>query len=128
MISKAEYDVLMMLNSSPEIDEQKYFNELMSILKDKLISRVLNNVLFCSQYFITPLGHRAIEEYEVAQRKISIDDDTLKTAREANDIAKDANRIAEKANKKSNRANWIAGITALLALGSLITAIIAICR
>lgn len=121
MISKAEYEVLMMLNASPEIDEQKYFGELMALVKDKFISRVLNNELFHSKYFVTPIGQRAIEEYEVTQRKLNIDSETLTTAREANEIAKDA-------NKKSKRANWIAVVTALFALGSLIVAIIALCK
>ncbi len=48
-------------------------------------------------------------------------------AEEANKLALESNRIAEEACKKSRRANIIAGITSLIALASLIVAIVAIC-
>lgn len=134
MISKPEYEVLMMLKASPEIKENQYYDVLNTLFHDKLISRLPGNQLFHYKYFITPLGQRALEEYEAAQRKSAIDNDTLDVAREANDIARKANslseesnEIAEKANRKSKRANWIAGFATLFALGSLIVAIIALC-
>lgn len=142
MISKSEYNVLMMLNASPEIDEMKYYNELMLLVKDKLIRRELCNELFKCKYYITQLGRRAIEEYEAAQREASISDDTLTTAHEANDIAreanvlseasnqiaKEANSLSKKANKKSSFANIIGVISGLIAIAALVVAIVDLCR
>ena len=109
MISSNEYNVLISLSSAPEIDEQCYREELKTLIREKLISynitgETYSQILYRG-FLVTPLGKRAIQEYESFLQSKHREETTLKLAQEANFIAKEANDLSKEANNLSNQAN-----------------------
>lgn len=116
MINKTEYELLKSLKQSPEVDNERYFNELRNLLELKMIyyNIIGSNSMqtLYDGYIVTPIGDAAIEEYERMLEKDAREVDTLNTAHEANNIAKNANKIAE----KSNVISKIAIVVSILAI------------
>lgn len=111
MISKIEYDLLIHFLKQPELDDELlFFEEIERLKKDRFIRYNIIYDNMYNGYLVTPLGQRAIEEYEAFQTNESREDQTLE--------------ISKKSDKKSTISLWIASISALISLGSLIIAIL----
>lgn len=133
MISKSEYEVLTILSQGPEIDEEKYFDELQTLLSEKLIRHNVTgqtfNAIKYHGFLITPKGQRAFEEYKNFLENQILESEAIKLAEESNKIAKESNNIANCANKKSHNANVLSLIAivipSFLSIGALIVSILA---
>lgn len=102
MINKIEFEIIKSLLLSPDIDEIKYNTEISSLLKDKLVrynitGETRTKILY-NGYAVTSHGLRAYEEYIAFTESQSREIETVKVAKEANDIAERANALSEKAN------------------------------
>ena len=80
--------------------------------------RIAGNDLFNAEQ--EKREHAAAEERRHAEM--------LAAQNESNKIAREANDIAKNANRKSKFANIVAFISTAIALGSLIVAIVALCK
>lgn len=135
MISKKEFDVLQFLLSSPNIDESKYGVELSSLRADKLIifniTKSTHDKLIYEGFLITPKGQRAYEEYLAFMKSQSLDTETLKAAKEANEISKQANTLSEKANDiakdSKTLSKWAIGVSIFAAVIAIVDIIVGAC-
>ena len=99
MISSDEYNILKSLKQSPEIDENRYYNEIRNLLSLKMIEynvtgETERNILY-NGFIVTPMGEAAIEEYERMLKNEKREDETLKVAHEANDISRHSNKLSK---------------------------------
>lgn len=135
MINKIEYEIIKSLQLTPEIDEIKFRDEISSLLKDKFIrynvtgetsTRILYN-----GYIVTPQGTRAYEEYLAFIESQNREIETVKTAKEANDISKKANALSEKANiiasGSKTLSKWAIGVSIFAALIAIVDIIVGAC-
>lgn len=135
MISEKEFDVLQSLLSSPNIDEDEYGIELSSLRSDGLIdfnvTRSTRDSLIYEGFLVTPKGHRAYEEYLAFVKSQSLDTETLKAAKESNEISKQANTLSEKANdiakSSKNLSKFAICVSIVAALIAIIDVIVGIC-
>lgn len=91
MISSAEYKILKSLKKSPELDENRYYNEIRNLLRLKMIEYNVTGeteryIKYCG-FFVTPAGDAAIEEYERMIEKQTQEEETLKAAHKSNIIS-----------------------------------------
>lgn len=125
MITEKEYILLIGLKTSPLIDETQYYYEIKTFLKDKFISYNIIEETPTSKiyngYILTPIGERAIKEYEDYLQSIERDKASVKLAHEANDIAKEANNISTKAK---NWSAWAVGISILSFVAAVVSIIV----
>lgn len=129
MICRSEYEVIISLCSSPRIDEAKHYNELVSLLKDKLIVQNITGenavAILYDGYVVTPKGLREKELYESSVAETARNEKSITISQEANEIAKEANKMSKKAHNLSIGALIVAIASAL---GTIVAAIIAACK
>ncbi len=116
IISKIEYNILCSLKTDNLIDS-RFHDEINTLLQEKLIYyNVINETSLeyeCKGYKLTPLGERAIEDYERVLMRNEREE-------EANELSKEANRIAQKSDNKSKWALGVSIVSALIAFASFI--------
>lgn len=130
MISSAEYNILKSLKQSPELDENRYYNEIRNLLRLKMIEYNVTGEderhIKYYGFFVTPVGDAAIEDYERMREREKRETETLDTAHEANDIAREANVIAKNANETSKEANKFSKIAIGVSIFAAIISIVSI--
>lgn len=119
MISKEEYEVLVEISTTgaPDryIEDDKIILELYNSKLIELVPLKSNPSFYCG-YRITPLGKRAMEEYEAHMAR---NEREIKTI----EIANEANAISRRANKISGLSLIVSIASGLIALASLFVAI-----
>lgn len=117
MICRNEYEVILSLCSSPRIDEAKYYNELVSLPKDKLIKQNVTGenaaAIFYDGYIVTPKGLREKELYEASIAETTRNEKSITISQEANEISKEANKLSKQARNLSIGALVVAIASAL---------------
>ena len=135
MINKTEFEIIKSLLTDPFIDENKFFDEIISLRKDKFIQYNVigenTSAILYNGYKVTPQGIRAYEEYIAFKEAQNRETETLKIAREANDISKQANSLSENANSIASNSKtlskWAVGISIAATLISIVDIIIRAC-
>lgn len=116
VISKTEYNILCSLKTDNLIDN-RFHEEINTLLQEKLIYyNVTSENSWGYEYIgykLTPLGERAIEDYE----RVLLSEEREK---EANALSEEANKIAQKSDNKSKWALGVSIISALIAFVSLV--------
>lgn len=128
MINKREFEIIKSLLTNPVIDENKFSDEISTLIKDKLITYNVTGenatAVLYNGYKTTPLGIRAYEEYLAFMESQSREIETVKTAKEANDISKQANALSEKANEIANGSKTLSKWAICVSIFSLLVSII----
>ncbi len=135
MINKTEFEIIKSLLTNPVIDENKFSDELSTLIKDKLITYNVTGenatTILYNGYKTTPRGVRAYEEYIAFIESKNREIETVKTAKEANDISKQANALSEKANDiandSKNLSKWAICVSIFSLLVSIINIIVVAC-
>lgn len=139
MISKEEFEFMKKLKDLPEAlpKYQEFKKENLTLLdkfkKENFIDDTwLGLPGHCPVGFkLTINGKRAFEEYLAFEESQARESETLKIAREANDISKQANSLSENANSIASNSKtlskWAVGISIAATLISIVDIIIRAC-
>lgn len=124
MINSKEFEVLCILQENTKIDENKYRQEIKSLLSDKMIyfnvtGSDRNNVYYHG-FVITPKGQRAYEEYKAFQFSQKATSETLKAAKEANELSSEANKISRGAKRISFWAIIVSAVATIISVVGII--------